>query len=74
MSKITRVLNQTPTVHTQYGFRWGDVLVERICSNPKSPKFQVLRIHALNGDCIEITIRPRSNHVETFPNPELKKK
>lgn len=70
MSKITRELN-TEVLNTQYGFRWGDVLVERICSNKKNPKFQILRVHTLNGDCIEITIRPRSNRVETVPNPEL---
>lgn len=60
--------------YTKYGFRWGNALVERVASNATNPKFQVLRVHALNGDCVEILIRPRSTKVNVYPNPEMKKK
>lgn len=45
---------------TQYGFKWGDCLVERTCSNGKKPKFQILRVYAPNGEGVEITMTPRT--------------
>lgn len=56
-----------------YGFLWGEVLVERTASGDK-PKFQVIRVYAMNGDCVEVLMRPRSTKVSIHPNPELKKK
>ena len=59
---------------TQYGFKWKDMLVERICSNDKNPRFRMLRIHCLNGDCVEIISQPRKTKIEVIPNPEKKRK
>lgn len=58
---------------TPYGFKWGTMLVERIASSNKKPKFQVIRIHCNNGDCVEILSRPRSTKISKHPNPEMKK-
>jgi hypothetical protein len=44
---------------TQYGFRWGDVLVERTASNGVNPKFQVITVQAPNRERVRITMRPR---------------
>jgi len=61
-------------IDNNYGFIWGEVLVERTCSSIKNPKFQVMRIYAPNGDCVEILMRPRSTKVSIHPNLEMKKK
>jgi hypothetical protein len=53
-----------------YGFKWGNVTVERASSQAKTPRFQILRVHCENGDCVEILIRPRSTKVDIYPNPE----
>jgi hypothetical protein len=50
-----------------YGFVWGEVLVERTCSNKTNPKFQVLTIYTPNGEVIEIMMRPRSNKIKVIP-------
>lgn len=55
----------------QYGFVWKDVLVERTASHDK-PKWRVLRVYGLNGDCVEILMRPRSTKVKVFPRPKVK--
>lgn len=51
-------------LENKYGFRWGDVVVERTCSQSKRPQFQMLRIYAPNGQMIEIIMSPRKNRVE----------
>lgn len=56
---------------TQYGFRWGEVLVERTASNNRNPKFQVIRVYAPNGEIAEIQMRPRS--LEIIKHPKEKR-
>jgi hypothetical protein len=48
----------------RYGFRWGEVLVERTCSQEKKPFFQVLRIYAPNGQVVELTMTKRKTRVD----------
>lgn len=50
-----------------YGFVWGNVLVERTCSNEKKPRFQMMRVYAPNGEVIEILMRPRKNTITIIP-------
>ncbi len=50
----------------QFGFVWGDVMVERTCSNEKKPKFQVLRVYAPNGQGVELIMTPRTFKVIQF--------
>lgn len=55
--------------NTKYGFKWDEVLVERIaCQTDKRPKFWVLKITAPNEEIVEITMRPLSTEVEIFPH------
>jgi hypothetical protein len=57
-------LNLPPQVTiNNYGFVWGECLVERTCSNPTKPKFQILRVYTPNGEVIEILMRPRKNKI-----------
>jgi hypothetical protein len=56
--------------HNQYGFVWGEVMVERTCSNDKKPKFQVIRIYAPNGEGVTITMTPRTLRFEKFDKPK----
>ena len=50
-----------------YGFVWGNSLIERTCSSEKNPKFQLMRVYAPNGEIIEILMRPRKNIVTIIP-------
>lgn len=51
--------------NNDYGFVWGDVLVERSCSQAnKYPKFQILRIFLPNKEIIQLTIQRRKTKVE----------
>lgn len=58
-----------------YGFVWGDILVERTCSQEKTksrPFFQVLRVFTPNGEIIEITVTKRKNRIEIIPKENKK--
>ncbi len=57
----------TPVTNNNYGFVWGECMVERTASNSKSPKFQLLRVFCPNGEIVEILMRPRSNKIITIP-------
>lgn len=58
--------------HNQYGFRWGDVLVERTAASLTKPKFQVMRIYAPNGEGVEIQFSPRKLFVTKFKKEKSK--
>lgn len=60
--------------NNNYGFVWGECLIERTASNEKKPKFQLLRVYAPNGEVIEILMRPRSNKVYLFVPEEENEK
>lgn len=54
----------------QYGFVWGECLVERTCSQEKTksrPFFQVLRVFTPSGEVVEITMRKRKNDIRRIP-------
>ena len=53
-----------------YGFVWGEVLVERTCSQEKGknqPFFQVLTIYSPSGEIIELTMTKRKNRIKKYP-------
>jgi len=56
-----------PITTNNYGFVWGEVLVQRIAANAKKPKFQVLSVYAPNGEIVEITMTPRKTSVKRIP-------
>lgn len=62
-------MNELEMTVTKYGFHWRGISVERTASNEK-PKWRVLRIYALNGDCVEILTRPRSTKITVIPRPK----
>lgn len=66
-----RVLGFMKIENTKYGFKWGEVLVERTYSNEKKPKFQILRIYAPNGEIIEVIMKSRKNQI-IFTKPVKK--
>lgn len=57
---------------TQYGFIWEDITVERVASNTKKPKFKVIRVWTMNGEVVDIVMRPRSTEVLKH-KPEVSK-
>lgn len=48
---------------TQYGFNWNGCTVVRMCSSDKGQKFTLLQIITMNGETIEILMRPRSTKI-----------
>ena len=58
---------------TQYGFSWGDCLVERTASQSTKPKFQVITVYAPNGEGVEIVMRPRSLDVKKLGKCKVRK-
>jgi len=60
--------------NTQYGFRWGDCLVERVASNDKKPEFLVVRVWAPNGDGVDVIMTPRTLRIQKFKKDRSKER
>ena len=59
-------MSEYHVILNNYGFVWGNVLVERTAANGKKPKFQVIRVYAPNGEGVEILMTPRKLKVSKF--------
>lgn len=58
-------------IFNDYGFIWGDCLVERTASSERKPKFQVIRVFAPNGEIVEITMTPKKLLTTVFPKEKV---
>lgn len=53
-----------------YGFVWGEVLVQRTMSQEKSKKtqfFQILSVYTPNGQIVELMMTKRKNKITIIP-------